>query len=72
MTTGNRPASAAGIDPDERYRVEIQVMIVRIITSGATRERMTAMLRCVHRVEAWPAVRAELAELAGGEGGSYE
>lgn len=69
MTSGNRPAAASGIGPDERYRVEIQTMIVRIITSGASRERMTAMLRCVHRVEAWPVIRSELAELRAGGGG---
>ncbi len=59
------------IGPDEQLRVETQRLIVRIITSGASRERMTEMLLSVPEDERWPAVWAELAELEGGEGGSY-
>ena len=57
--------------PDEQLRTEIRRMIVRIITSGASRDRMTEMLQNVHKDEAWPAIWAELDELEGqGEGGS--
>ncbi len=59
------------IGPDEQLRVETQRLIVRIIISGASRERMTEMLQNVHKDEAWPAIWAELDELEGGEGGSY-
>ncbi len=56
--------------PDaQQLRAQIQRLIVRIITSGASRERMTEMLRNVHRDEAWPAIWAELDELEGGGGG---
>lgn len=51
-------------DPDEQLRTEIQRMIVRIIISGADRERMTEMLRNVHKDEAWPTIWRELDELA--------
>ncbi|MDP9479082.1 MAG: hypothetical protein M3R38_25950 [Actinomycetota bacterium] len=62
------------IGPGEQLRVETRGLIVRIITSGASRERMTEMLQNVHKDEAWPAIWAELDELEGregGEGGSY-
>ncbi|MDP9475489.1 MAG: hypothetical protein M3R38_07325 [Actinomycetota bacterium] len=56
------------IGPDEQLRVETRSLIVRIITSGASRERMTEMLRLVHKDEAWPVIWAELEGLEGGEG----
>lgn len=62
--------------PDaQRFRVQVQELIVRIITSQASQERMTSMLKNVHRDEQWPALRMELGELErrrrAGEGGSY-
>ncbi len=56
------------IGPDEQLRVETRSLIVRIITSGASRERMAAMLQHVHEDEAWPGIWAELEGLEGGEG----
>ncbi len=52
----------------EQLRVQIQELILRIIVSGASRERMTEMLQNVHKDEAWPAILAELDELRGGGG----
>ncbi len=49
---------------DEQLRSETQRLIVGIITSGASRERMNEMLLNVHKDEAWPAIRAELHEAA--------
>lgn len=58
--------------PDaQQFRVQVQAMIVRIITSGAPCKRMNQMLRSVHKDEAWDAIRKELAALEGGEGRSY-
>ena len=59
-------------DPDAQLRAQVQGLINRIITSGASRERMTWMLQNLPKDEAWPAIWAELDELEGGEGGSYE
>jgi hypothetical protein len=51
---------------DEQLLAETQRLIVGIITSGASRERMNEMLLSVHKDERWPAIRAELDELQGG------
>lgn len=53
---------------DLEFRSRVQEMIVRIITSGASRERMTTLLANVHRVERWPAMMLELALLSDREG----
>jgi hypothetical protein len=54
---------------DAQLRVDIQRLIVRIITSGSSRERMSAMLLDVHRGEKWPAIQKELRGLEAGGGG---
>jgi hypothetical protein len=59
--------------PDaQQFRVRVQGLIGGIITSGASRERMAAMLVSVHRDEKWPDIRKELGDLErlrrGGEG----
>ncbi len=56
----------------EQLRAETQGLIVGIITSGASRERMNEMLLSVHRDEKWPDIRKELRDLERlrrGEGG---
>lgn len=50
--------------PDaQQLRAQIQRLIVGIITSGASRERMTSMLQNVYRDEKWPDIRKELRDL---------
>ncbi|MDP9485019.1 MAG: hypothetical protein M3Q49_04360 [Actinomycetota bacterium] len=59
--------------PDaQQFRVRVQGLIGGIITSGASRERMNAMLLNVHRAEKWPDIHKELRDLERlrrGEGG---
>ena len=53
---------------EEEFRRRVQEMIVAIIRSRASRERMTELLASVHRVELWPAMQVELALLEGDRG----
>ncbi len=60
---------------EQQFRVQVQGLIGGIITSGASRERMAAMLVSAHRDEKWPDIRKELRDLERlrrGEGGSYD
>ena len=53
---------------EEQFRIRVQEMIVAIIRSGASRERMTELLKNVHKEELWPAMTVELALLEGNRG----
>ena len=52
-----------------QFRRQVRELIVRIITSDASQERMAAMLKNVHKPSTWPAIREELDRWEeGGEG----